>query len=163
MAQLNKLPIPTLDRPFGIHLWPIFDNVYTKIMGYSAEEFRFVPGKTPLSTVKETALFIGLYYIIILGGREFMRNRKPMQLKGLFLVHNLYLTAISAILLALFIEQLLPTIVRHGVFYGICNKSGGWTKPLVTLYYVRCKSMLDFNSSADFCAAELPYQVPRAA
>jgi len=51
-------------------------------------------------------------------------------------IHNFYLTAISGILLVLFLEQLIPTLVRHGVFYGICNHGGGWTDKLVILYYL---------------------------
>ncbi len=66
-----------------------------------------------------------------------MRNREPFKLKTLFLIHNLYLTAISAILLVLFIEQLVATVVREGVFHSICDAEFGWTQPLVVLYYVR--------------------------
>ena len=128
---------PSLDRPFGVHLWPIFDKLYSSVMGYAAEDFRFVRGETPMSTLKESASLIVAYYVIVFGGREFMRNRKPFQLKALFITHNLYLTAISAVLLALFFEQLLPTVWRKGIFYAICDHEGGWTKPLVTLYYVR--------------------------
>jgi len=65
-----------------------------------------------------------------------MRNRKPFKLNGPFMVHNFYLTAISAILLALFLEQLIPTVYNHGIFYAICDVKGGWTPPLVTLYYL---------------------------
>jgi fatty acid elongase 3 len=54
-----------------------------------------------------------------------------------FMIHNFYLTAISGILLVLFIEQLLGTVVKNGVFFAICDHKGGWTKELVTLYYVR--------------------------
>lgn len=132
----EQLPLPTLDRPFGIHLWPIFDKAWTAIVGYPVADFKFVPFETPLSTLQSSAVFIVVYYAIILGGRELMRNREPFKLKTLFLIHNFYLTAISAILLALFIEQLLPTVVRHGIFYAICNHNGGWTQPLVVLYYV---------------------------
>lgn len=105
-------------------------------MGYAPTDFRFVHGKTPMSTFRETASLIVAYYAIILGGREFMRHRKPQRLNALFMIHNLYLTLISAVLLALFVEQLLPTVARHGLFFAICNHEGGWTKPLVTLYYV---------------------------
>ena len=59
-----------------------------------------------------------------------------MQLNGLFMIHNLYLTLVSGTLLALFIEQLVPTIWKHGLFYAICDHSGGWTPQLVILYYV---------------------------
>lgn len=65
-----------------------------------------------------------------------MKNREPFKLNGLFMVHNLALTIISGVLLALFAEQLVPTVVRNGVFYAICDHRGGWTGPLVTLYYV---------------------------
>ena len=70
-----------------------------------------------------------------------MRNRPAFKLNTLFMVHNLYLTMISAALLALFIEQLAPTVWRRGVFYAICDHDGGWTPPLVILYYVCVPSM----------------------
>lgn len=133
---LEHLPIPTVDRPFGIHLWPIFDKAWTAIAGYPTAEFEFVPFETPMSTLKATSIFIVVYYAIIFGGRALMRNREPFQLKTLFLIHNFYLTAISGILLVLFIEQLVPTVVRGGIFHAICNHEGGWTQPLVVLYYV---------------------------
>ena len=136
MDSLNQIPLPTLDRPFGVALWPLFDKAYSTVMGYSATDFKFVAGKTPMSTLPATAGTLAAYYAIVLGGREVMRNRKPFVINGAFMVHNLYLTIISGVLLALFIEQLLPTLVRHGVFYTICDAEGGWTKQLVTLYYV---------------------------
>jgi fatty acid elongase 3 len=90
-----------------------------------------------MSTLKETGIFIVIYYAIIFGGRELMRNREqPFKLKSLFLIHNLYLTAISGALLVLFLEQLIPTVARRGVFYAICDTEGGWTQPLVVLYYL---------------------------
>ncbi|MDA4132964.1 MAG: elongation of very long chain fatty acids protein [Thaumarchaeota archaeon] len=136
-AFLEQIPLPTLDRPFGVHLWPIFSKAFEAVIGYPAEDFRFVAGKTPMSTLKDTSIFIVVYYCIIFGGREWMRGREPFQLKSLFLVHNFYLTAISFILLVLFLEQLIPTVVRGGIFNAICHAEGGWTQPLVVLYYVR--------------------------
>ncbi|KAH6689557.1 elongation of fatty acids protein, partial [Plectosphaerella plurivora] len=132
----EQLPLPTIDRPFGIELWPIFDKAWTAVIGTPASEFRFQQGVTPMSTIKETSIFIVIYYAVIFGGREWMRNREPYKLKTLFLIHNFYLTAISGILLALFIEQLLPTVVRGGIFNAICHAEGGWTQPLVVLYYL---------------------------
>lgn len=128
--------VPTLDMPFGVTLWPIFERAFTPIMGYKPQDFDFQPGETPMSTFKTTATMLIAYYIIVFGGREVMRHREPFKLNGLFMIHNFYLTAISGILLVLFLEQLIPTVVRHGVFYGICNHAGGWTDKLVILYYV---------------------------
>ncbi|RYP66486.1 hypothetical protein DL769_006029 [Monosporascus sp. CRB-8-3] len=135
-ALWDSVPVPTVDRPFGIHLWPYFSKAFEFFAGYPAEDFRFEAGKTPMSTLKETSIFVVIYYAIIFGGREWMRNREPYKLKGLFLIHNFYLTAISAILLALFTEQLVPTLVRRGIFYAICDADGGWTQPMVVLYYL---------------------------
>jgi fatty acid elongase 3 len=132
----EQLPLPTIDRPFGIHLWPIFDKAWTAVVGYSANDFKFVPFETPMSTLKSTSIFIVVYYFIIFGGREFMRNREPYKLKAIFLIHNLYLTAISGTLLVLFIEQLVPEVTRNGIFHAICSADGGWTQPMVVLYYL---------------------------
>ena len=137
LDNLKSIPLPTLDRPFGVELWPIFVKAYSAVAGYSPTDFKFVEGVTPMSTFKETASVLTAYYVIIFGGRELMKRREAFTLNGLFMIHNFYLTAISGVLLALFIEQLLGTVVRHGVFFAICSHKGGWTKELVMLYYVR--------------------------
>jgi len=139
MAQPDWLQVglPSLEHPFGVHLWPLFSKAWAMIMGYKAEQFRFTPGQTPISTLTETCVGLVLYYTIIFGGRELMKDRAPMKLNGLFKIHNFYLTAISGTLLALFIEQQLHKVVKHGVFYSVCAYEGGWTPELVTLYYVR--------------------------
>lgn len=115
--------------------WRIFDKVWTAAMGYPADELDLSPGVTPMLTLSSTAMLLVSYYTIVLGGRELMRSRPPFKLKDVFLVHNLYLTVISGALLVLFVEQLAPTIWRHGLFFAVCG-DGGWTGPLETLYYV---------------------------
>ena len=132
---------PTLDRPFGLALWPIFARCFESLRGYTPKEFEFVPGKTPMASMTQTAGTLIAYYIIIFGGREFMRERQPLKLNGLFKIHNFYLTAISGILLLLYLEQLIPTLVRNGTFYAICDYNGGWTHQLVVLYYVRLPAL----------------------
>ncbi|KAK4542294.1 hypothetical protein LTR36_006947 [Oleoguttula mirabilis] len=138
MAQPAWLEVglPTLDRPFGLKLWPIFSEAFHMVRGVKPEQWQFTPGQTPISTISQTAVALASYYIIIFGGRELMKGREAVKLNGLFKIHNFYLTAISGILLALFLEQLIPTVTRHGVFYSICDYDGGWTKQLVVLYYL---------------------------
>ena len=89
-----------------------------------------------MSTFRETATLLISYYVIIFGGRELMKRRGAFSLNALFMLHNLVLTLISGVLLVLFIEQLLGTVLKNGIFFAICNHKGGWTKELVTLYYV---------------------------
>ena len=134
--DLKQIPLPTVDRPFGIELWPFFDKAFAAVVGYPADEFRFVTDKTAMSTLEETAAALVTYYVVIFGGREVMKRFSALKLNTLFMIHNFLLTAISGILLVLFIEQLLPTLYHHGVFYTICDHNGGWTQPLVVLYYV---------------------------
>ena len=43
--------------PFGFHLYPIFEKAYEAVTGQAAADFAFVPGVTPLSTVKEGKAF----------------------------------------------------------------------------------------------------------
>ena len=142
----SHTPFPTLDRPFIVELWPQFDQLYSRVMGHPANEFIFVPGASPLSTFTATATMLTTYYVTVFAGREFMKTREPFNLNGFFMVHNLALTIISGILLALFTEQLVPTIARNGLFYAICDHRGGWTAPLVTLYYVRTSLSLSVVS-----------------
>ncbi|MCJ1420040.1 hypothetical protein MMC32_006396 [Xylographa parallela] len=129
-------PVPTLDRPFGVELWPIFEKLWMSFRTFAPQDFQFVSGTTPMSTLKETAAVLVSYYIIVFGGRELMKNRPAFKFNPIFMAHNLGLTIISGGLLALFIEQLLPTVRRNGVFFAICNADGGWTRQLVTLYYL---------------------------
>ena len=138
-------------------LWSVFDQSWTSVMGYPAEKFEFTPEKTFMSTSRETVAAIVLYYTTILGVQELMRDRPAFRLNKLFLAHNLFLTLLSGALLALFIEQLVPTVWRHGIYFGICG-SGGWTKPLVVLYYV-CWAPLHFHISISPIPAELPDKI----
>jgi len=81
-----EVGVPTLDRPFGLALWPIFEKAFERVQGYKPQDFRFVPGETPMSTFYATATILFTYYVIVFGGREIMRERAPMQLNGLFKV-----------------------------------------------------------------------------
>lgn len=133
---MDKIPLPTIDLPFGIELWPIFDTLYEKVVGTPAHDFHFVPGSTPLSTIPEVVVAIAAYYFTIWVGYTIMKKQSPLKLNALFMAHNLFLTIISLGLLVLFIEQLFPIIWRNGVFYSICSPDC-WTQKIVTLYYVR--------------------------
>lgn len=127
----------TLDRPFGVHLWPHFSKGFTALTGKSTSDFELVPGVTPMTTLQGTVASLLSYYVVVLGGRQLMKNRDAFKLQTPFIIHNFILTAISGVLLALFIEQILPTLFQDGVLVAICDARGGWTDELVLLYYVR--------------------------
>ena len=111
-----KFEAPSLDRPFGVHLWPLIDVAWTKVVGYSPMDFKFEQGVTPISTFRAAVAVIIAYYSVIFGGRMVMKSYNPAQLQLMFQFHNLFLSVLSGTLLALFIEQLLPTVWRNGIF-----------------------------------------------
>ncbi|KAI1325232.1 GNS1/SUR4 membrane protein [Xylariaceae sp. FL0255] len=132
------MSLHTVQSPAGVipvRPWQAFDKAWSSVMGYHAHEFEFTAGVTPMSTLSETLMTIAAYVVIIFGGREIMRDREPLKLNGLFKAHNLFLTLLSGGLLVLFMEQLIPTIWRHGLYDNICG-THGWTPQLVTLYYL---------------------------
>ena len=133
---LTSISLPSLDHPFAIDVWSLFEKLWIQFRSFTPQNFQFIPGATPMSTIKETAFMLGSYYIIVFGGRELMKKREPFKFNLIFKAHNLFLTTLSAGLLALFIEQLLPTVTRKGIFFAICDADGGWTNRLVVLYYV---------------------------
>lgn len=137
-------PIPTIDTPFGVDLWSHFDASVALLTGgaFIPSKFTFVAGELPLSTFPPVAMAIATYYIVIFGGDFLFKklNIKPLVLNGLFQVHNLVLTTFSFVLLVLMMEQLIPMIYHHGIFFAICDKKA-WTQELVCLYYLNylCK------------------------
>lgn len=150
MALIEYTSLVTLDRPFGIHWWSILNKAFTIIVGSPATDFEFIPHKTTLSTIKESSTLIALYIAVIVGGQELMRNRPAFKLKSAFLLHNLFLTIASLVLLVLFLEQIVPTVARHGFFYSICRVDGGWTQRLEVIYYVSMKQPNEFRSATNF-------------
>ncbi len=127
----------SLDRPFGVYLWSVFTHFFELISGYPAEEFAFVRGQTVLASSEQAFSIIALYYVVIFGGRKLISvlGVPPVKLNALFQVHNALLTTVSFTLLTLSVEQLIPIVVKNGIFYGICDK-GAWTQELITLYYL---------------------------
>lgn len=134
-----SLPNYSVDTPFLVPLWPLFDQAVKIVTGgrFVPSQFHFVPGETFFSTLPVVALAIVTYYVVIFGGDWVFKkfHIKPFVLNGLFQIHNLVLTTLSLTLLTLMVEQLIPMIWHHGLFYAICNPEA-WTQPLVTLYYL---------------------------
>jgi len=63
-----------------------------------------------------------------------MKNQAPMRLQFLFQLHNIFLSVGSGILLVLMIEEVVPILWNHGLFYAMCG-FGAWT-PRLEFYYM---------------------------
>ncbi|KAI7865422.1 GNS1/SUR4 family-domain-containing protein [Spinellus fusiger] len=123
------------ETPFGIPLYPLFDQAYQYVMGQSANQFTYTEGVTPLSTVNEVVATCITYFIVIFGGRYLMTNIPAFKFKFFFQVHNFLLTVVSGIILALMVEQIFPILYNHGLLYAICSNEA-WTQRLELLYYL---------------------------
>ncbi|GMM52788.1 fatty acid elongase [Starmerella bacillaris] len=130
------ISFPSVDRPFGIYLWPIFRYLVFAIIGYDIETFEYkYNSDVPFSSVPSVVEAIAAYYIIIFGGRWLLTKVRPIRMTWLFRLHNLILTLLSGILLLLLVEQVLPVIIRNGVFYSICSPNS-WTQKTELIYYL---------------------------
>ncbi|GMM27806.1 fatty acid elongase [Martiniozyma asiatica (nom. inval.)] len=131
--------IPSVDRPFGIYLYPYVEKLFAFVSNgkFIMSEFEFVAGETFMSTLPEVIPAIALYYLVVFGGRAVLNafNVRPFVLNGLFQLHNLFLTTLSFILFVSIVEQLIPQLVRHGLFFAICDERA-WTRELIVLYYM---------------------------
>ncbi|ORY85372.1 GNS1/SUR4 family-domain-containing protein [Leucosporidium creatinivorum] len=96
---------------------------------------KWVPGESPFSTNKEVVSALAVYLAVIFGGQYLMSDRKAFRFKPLFMLHNFLLSAGSGIVLALMVEEIVPIIYEHGIFYAICN-DGAWTPRLETYYII---------------------------
>lgn len=139
MSILSGVPLPTIDHPFGIDLFPYVEKLFSFVTGgkFVMSEFEFIPFKTFLSSPQQVLPIVAVYYTVIFGGNALMKkfNVKPFVLNGIFQLHNLFLTTLSLILFLSLVEQLIPQIYYHGLFYAICDESA-WTQRMVVLYYL---------------------------
>ncbi|CCJ31015.1 unnamed protein product [Pneumocystis jirovecii] len=109
----------SVERPFGIYLWPIFAKIWEKCMGYPVNRFVFVPGKTFLSSWTELI----------------MKPFSPKRLNTISRIYNLFLSILSGCFFLLLFEQMFPVVWKNGLYYSICD-ARSWSQPTVTIYYV---------------------------
>ena len=78
-------------------------------------------GKTPFSTPLEVFPTLAAYLVIIFGLQAWMRNKPPYKLQFLFRLHNAFLSSGSLLLVLLIMEEVVPNVYEHGVFWGLCH------------------------------------------
>ena len=96
-------------------------------LGVPYELTHYVPGKTPLSTTQEVIPALVAYLVIIFGIQAWMKDKQPLKLQFLFRLHNAFLSSGSLLLVLLIMEEVLPKVYQHGVFWGLCNV-GMWSE-----------------------------------
>ncbi|KAF9526483.1 fatty acid elongase [Crepidotus variabilis] len=95
----------------------------------------YVKGVTPLSTDKAVYSALTSYLVIIFSIQALQKNGQPYKLTTLFQIHNVFLSAGSLLLLALMLEEILPIMWNHGLFYALCEEPA-WTSRLEFYYMI---------------------------
>ncbi|ESK88879.1 fatty acid elongase [Moniliophthora roreri MCA 2997] len=126
---------------------PLADFLQTYIpVSLPPHLYSYIPGKTPLSTAPAVVATLSSYLIIIFGVQFLMKNHPPQKLNTLFQAHNVILSSGSLLLLALMMEEILPIIWKHGLFFSICGE-GAWTSRMefyyMINYYFKYLELLD--------------------
>ncbi|KAH3672341.1 hypothetical protein WICMUC_004313 [Wickerhamomyces mucosus] len=132
-----QVGLPSIDRPFGIYLWPIFNEFANLITRgkFNPDQFKYVFNETFMSTWYEVIGAVIAYYFIINVGQLIFKKLSPLKLNFLFQTHNLYLTIISLTLDLLLFEQVFPHVWQNGILEGVCSPNA-WHQKVVVIYYL---------------------------
>jgi len=123
----------------------IFGQLYHQIFGFKETDFIFyrtdgsINYNIPLSNISTVIILTALYYISIFSIQLYMKQRKPINMKPLFALHNSILSILSLLLLVLMLETLVPILYNNGFFYGICSPEmfhGDHGRRLELFYYI---------------------------
>jgi len=96
--------------------------------------YSYVKVQTPLSTDKSVVSALVAYLAVVFGIQAFQKNRPAQKLTALFQAHNVFLSVGSALLLALMLEEIVPIVWKHGLYYALCSEHS-WT-PKMEFYYM---------------------------
>ncbi len=129
MTRIKKLPDSvqhlSLSTTSTSSMAPLADFLLARLplasLGVPYRLTHYVPGKTPLSTPQEVFPTLAAYLVIIFGIQAWRANKPPLKLQLLFRLHNAFLSSGSLLLVALILEDVVPRVYEHGVFYGFCN------------------------------------------
>ena len=86
----------------------------------------YVKGETPLSTTPGVLATLFAYLAVIFSVQALMKNQQPHKLTPLFQAHNVILSSGSLLLLVLMLEEILPIILKEGIYFAVCAEEA-WT------------------------------------
>lgn len=108
---------------------PIYEFVFAPAWRYLfptvvPEEFTFTSdSEVPFASGWSVFCAMAVYYLFVHGGQYLFRSKSmpTFPLKALFFVHNCILSTVSALLLALIVENLAPRAYQHGLMWAMCH------------------------------------------
>jgi len=114
----------------------LFGRFYNIATGNDFRKFLFERGVTPLSTYEEVSFSIFLYLIVIFAVQWIMKSRKCPEIKTLVILHNLFLSVSSLIVLVLILSIIFPLLYQNGLYWSICSEKVYSAGPVELLYYI---------------------------
>ncbi|EGG24799.1 long chain fatty acid elongase [Cavenderia fasciculata] len=103
----------------------------------TVNNFKWENDVTPFSTVWAPLFASIAYLVVIFGLQEFMKNRKEIKLHGICVVHNLFLSGLSLVMLLGMMIPLLTNEATQGLEHLVCKPTtAGRTEFWYYIFYL---------------------------
>jgi fatty acid elongase 3 len=102
-------------------------ELYNKVSQYISE-FQWVTGKTFMSSFETAAIGCVLYVVSLIVIQRLMRNREPIRLDTINLIHNIFLCVASLVMLSGLVITLLWITIDDGFVAANCDPERKYVK-----------------------------------
>lgn len=110
-------------------------GVISALLNFSID-FRYIQGRTPLTSTKCVVLLIGGYILSLPLLQSFMKATKPLSLKKFMVIHNLFLMLASAVLSIGIAYFIIKDVYSFGFHHSICSANSHDNPYLHLFYYI---------------------------
>eukprot|EP01113_Clastostelium_recurvatum_P024033 TRINITY_DN2867_c0_g1_i2.p2 TRINITY_DN2867_c0_g1~~TRINITY_DN2867_c0_g1_i2.p2 ORF type:complete len:282 (-),score=45.66 TRINITY_DN2867_c0_g1_i2:968-1813(-) len=99
---------------------------YTKTLASLGHDFQWKTGVTPFSQLHEALIAVAIYLATVYTLQWFMKDKQPMKLRALAIIHNLILSVGSLVVLLAITYYVTPWFWRKGAEDVVCDIRGDY-------------------------------------
>jgi fatty acid elongase 3 len=119
-------------------------------------QFNFEQHASWVADTTIVAYVMAVYFLFVFASFQFrplfqqISKTIPQTLQMIFIVHNVILSAVSLLLLALIVENLVPRLIQNGLMWGMCHRDAYETDHRLEFYYY-INYLLKYYELIDTC------------